>query len=186
MKIGMISEYVVKRETDLGYMINDEDGDFFLHHNECNGHKYQTGEKIAAFLFYDKKKRVAATTFVPKVTIDKPGICEVIRVTEIGAFVNIGINRDILLSRDDLEKGCWPEAGDKVCCRLHHTGSQLLIKLLTKQEILELRTEDLVLDNKYKAYVYRITEKGINVFTENFNVIYIFYKNLRKQYRLGD
>lgn len=187
MKLGQLSEYEVMRKTDIGYMIKDESGEYFLHNNECNHQDIKIGDQVIAFLFIDKKKRVAATLYHPKITIDKGDLCEVVAVNEAGVFVNIGISRDILLSSDELTKGSWPEVGDKVCCALQARGLNLFIRLLNKQEILSLsKGIELEIGKKYLGYVYRITSQGINIVDENFNIIFVYYKNLRKNYRLGE
>ncbi len=187
MKLGLVSKYKVLRETNLGYMISDESGEYFLHHNECNGNYYKPDDIISAFLYMDKMKRVAATVYPPKITLEKGGICEVVGASTAGVYVNIGISRDMLLSNDDLRGVNQPQVGDKLCCILKSKGAGLFIKLLTKPEILSLNTGSaLEVNNKYVAYVYRITDKGINVFTNDFNVIFIYYKLLRKEYRIGE
>ncbi len=185
MKLGQISKYRVERETDLGYMISDETGEYFLHHNECNGNYYKDGEIIEAFLYVDKMRRVAATAHIPYITIDSIGICEVVGSSSAGVFINIGISRDILLSSDYLPDE-WPQVGDKLCCTLRTRGNSLFIKLLAKPEILEHKSSELEVNQKYEAYVYRVTDKGINVVTNNYNVVFIYYKHLRKDYRLGE
>lgn len=187
MKLGLVSTYKVERETNLGYMISDETGEYFLHHNECCGNYYKIGDIVNAFLYIDKQKRVAATIACPHVTVEKGGLCEVVGQNEAGVFVNIGISRDILLSSDDLMSGKWPENGDKVCCALKVRGKNLFVRLLNKPEIQALASDvELEEGQKYKGYVYRISDKGINVVTENYQIVFVFYKNLRKNYRLGE
>ena len=53
MKLGLISKYKVERETNLGYTISDETGEYFLHHNECNKQSFKDGQIIEAFLYTD-------------------------------------------------------------------------------------------------------------------------------------
>ena len=187
MKLATISQYNVVRETDIGYMISDGNEEFFLHYNECVGQKLQVGEKIEALLYIDKMKRLAATLKIPYVNLEKGGLCEVVNVTSAGVFVNIGLSRDILLSSDDLSPGKWPQIGDYVCGKLHIRNKNIFFKLINKQEILLLnKKNELNLEQKYKAYVYRISDAGINLVDENYNIIFIYYKNLRKNYRLGE
>lgn len=187
MKLGLVSKYKVERETNLGYMISDVTGEYFLHHNECYGGYFKTGEIVNAFLYIDKQRRVAATLADPLVTLDKGGLCEVVGQNDAGVFVNIGISRDILLSSDDLETDKWPEVGDKVCCNLKVRGKNIFIRLLNKPEILEMdNNEILEAGNKYIGYVYRISEKGINLVTNGYQIIFVYYKHLRKSYRLGE
>lgn len=187
MKLGLVSKYKVERETNLGYMISDETGEYFLHHNECCGNYFKNGEIVNAFLYIDKMKRAAATIATPIVTIEKGGLCEVVGKSDAGVYINIGISRDILLSNDDLEFGKWPEIGDKVCCILKARGKNLFIRLLNKQEILALNDGTTLEENqKYKGYVYRITDYGINIVTESYNIAFVYYKHLRKAYHIGE
>ncbi len=187
MKLGLISSYRIVRETDIGYLIEDESGEYFLHHNECAGRTFKDGEMVDAFLYVDKMKRIAATLVLPKVTVNQAGLCEVVGTANAGVFVGIGISRDILLSSDDLPKNAWPEVGDRVCGRLYVRGKNLFFHLMNKTEILAMNQGvRLEIDHKYEGYVYRITDTGINCVDEHYNVVYIYYKNLRKSYRLGE
>ncbi len=188
MKLGEIANYIVDRETDLGYILKDNESEYFLHHNECNGKHFKNGEEISAFLYTDKQRRVAATCYMPLVTINKGGLCEVVNRTETGAYVNVGISRDILLSSDDLPRELMPIVGDKICCKLKIKSNSLYIRLLTKNDILELQNnpEKLNIKQKVNGYVYRITDAGLNMVDEFFNIIFVYYKNLQKKYRIGE
>ncbi len=188
MKLGLVSTYYVKKETKLGYTIYDDEGEYFLHHNECMGNYFKEGDKVIAFLYSDKQKRIAATCAIPKITIEQGSICDVINRTPVGAYIQIGISRDILLSSDDLPNQMMPNIGDKVCCKLKIKGNQLYIKLLSKNEILSLQNHSKEIEEgtKLKAYVYRITDQGINLFDLDYNVFFVYCKNLRKEYRIGE
>lgn len=188
MKIGEINKFKVLRETNLGYMLLGGDEEFFLHHNECNGKTLFPDDEVEAFLYADKKGRVAATLHTPKATLTKCGFCEVVGKTENGVFVNIGISKDILLSRDVLpeEQNAWPNEGDVIFCKLRIRSERLLISPCNKEEILSQKEEDLEIGSTYDGYVYRLTKNGINVVTLNKNVIFIYFANIRKKYRLGE
>ena len=51
MKIGKTYVFTVDRETKLGYVLEKDGEEFFLHHNECNHQKFKDGQIIDAFLF---------------------------------------------------------------------------------------------------------------------------------------
>lgn len=187
MKLGLISKYKVERETNLGYTISDESGEYFLHHNECNHQHFREGQVIEAFLYTDKQRRVAATCYMPYITIEKGGLCEVVNRTETGAYVNIGISRDLLLSSDDLPKKLMPKIGDKVACKIRIKNNNLYIKLLTKPNIIELQDNTLLeLKQKVNGHVYRVTEEGLNFIDEHYNIIFVHKSNLKKDYRIGE
>lgn len=187
MKLGLISKYKVERETNLGYTISDESGEYFLHHNECNHQHFREGQIIEAFLYTDKQRRVAATCYMPLITLEKGNLCEVVNRTETGAYVNIGISRDLLLSSDDLPRKLMPKIGDKVVCKIRIKNNNLYIRLLTKQGIEELQDDTpLNVKDKVNGYVYRVTEEGLNFVDEHYNIIFVHKSNLKKEYRVGE
>lgn len=193
MSLGHIEKFRVLRETQLGYILaKDEESEieYFLHRNECAGKTPLVDEVLEAFIYIDKKGRETATLHLPSITCDKVGMGEIVDVkNELGAFVNIGISKDILLSKDDLPLNyrIWPKIGDKVACVMKIRAHKLILRLASKNEILKEKNEhELAEGEKVDAYVYRITEDGINLVTENMNVIFVYKTNYRGTYHLGE
>lgn len=190
-KLGQLQKFKVLRETQIGFMltINGED-EFFLHKNETNFRHLTEGEEVTGFLYSDKKARIAVTLVTPNVTTEKAGFAKVIEVsTALGAFLDIGISKDILLSKDDLpiDYKEWPEVGDVLLCILKVKGDRLIAKMLNKNEILDLNLQfDLPLNEKVPGYVYRISDDGINIVTKTLNVVFVYKSHMRKKYRLGE
>ena len=190
MSLGHISNFKVDRETDLGYVLVDNEGkEFFLHHNECNYQKLSNGDKVNAFIYLDKKGRETATLNPPSITLDKIGSGIVTSVKpEMGAFINIGITKDILLSKDDLPIGLrtWPKEGDKVFCVMRLRSGKLILKLATKSDLSTITNDTTYNEGEYvDSYVYRITQDGINLVTDDFKVIFVHKDNLRGTFRIG-
>lgn len=193
MSLGHIEKFRVLRETQLGYILakdEESENEYFLHRNECAGKTPLVDEVLEAFIYIDKKGRETATLHLPSITCDKVGIGEIVDVkNELGAFVNIGISKDILLSKDDLPLNyrIWPKIGDKVVCAMKIRAHKLILRLASKNEILKEKNEhELAEGEKVDSYVYRITEDGINLVTENMNVIFVYKTNYRGAYHLGE
>lgn len=190
-KLGQTHKFTVLRETPIGYMltITGED-EYFLHKNESNFTHLNEGDEVQGFLYSDKKARIAVTLNTPNVTLEKPGFAEVIEVNQsLGAFLNIGISKDILLSRDDLpiDYNEWPKPKDVILCVLRVKGDRLIAKPLTKNEILDLNLQlNLPLNEKVPGYIYRVSEDGVNIVTKTYNIVFVYKSNLRKKYRLGE
>ncbi|MGD9604578.1 MAG: S1-like domain-containing RNA-binding protein [Bacilli bacterium] len=189
--LGTIQKYRVLRETNLGYVLTlDGNDEYFLHRNETNYQKLTIDEQVDAFLYADKKGRLALTLFKPTATINKIGFARVQDVnSQLGVFLNIGTSKDILLSRDDLPISLeeWPQCGDYIIGKLKVKADRLILKMATKDEILNQRKEnDLPINEKVKAFVYRMTPEGVNLVTENLNIVFVFHTNMRKKYRLGE
>ena len=191
MSLGHISKFTIDRETKLGYILLDEaDKEYFLHHNECAGKFLNSGDKVDAFIYLDKMMREAATLVLPNITLDNIGYGEVISSKkETGLFVNIGISKDILLSKDDLPKNFneWPKVGDTVFCAMKIRSNKLILKFASKKDFTEINKNiELNENDKVDAYVYRITEEGINLVTKDFNVIFVYKANLRGSFHIGE
>ncbi|MFA6661558.1 MAG: S1-like domain-containing RNA-binding protein [Bacilli bacterium] len=188
MKIGEIDTYEVLRETDLGYLLTDDGvNEIFLHRNETNFTSLRNGEHVDAFLYYDKLKRVAATLYVPYVTLSKGALCKCVNVTGFGAYFNIGIAKDMLLFSDDYLPEDAPYEGNKLPIKLRLSKSGLYAKLLNKVEMMEMNDGTTYSEkDEFTGYVYRITKDGINIVDEHFNIVFIYYQNLDKKYVLGE
>lgn len=190
-KLGRLHKFKVVRETQIGYMLtlNGED-EYFLHKNESNFQHLHPGDEVVGFLYSDKKSRIAVTLITPNVTCDKSGFAEVIEVNyQLGAFLDIGISKDILLSKDDLpiDYKEWPEVGSVLLVVLRVKGDRLVAKMLNKYEILDMNLHfDLPIGDKVPGYVYRITEDGVNIVTKTFDVIFVYKSLTKKSYRLGE
>lgn len=55
------------------------------------------GDKLEVFLYKDSEDRIIATTTVPKVSIGETAVLEVLDTSRIGAFLDMGLEKDLLL-----------------------------------------------------------------------------------------
>ncbi|MCI8455326.1 MAG: S1 RNA-binding domain-containing protein [Lachnospiraceae bacterium] len=55
------------------------------------------GDRLEVFLYRDSEDRMIATTTVPKVTLGNTAVLEVKEVSKIGAFLDMGLEKDLLL-----------------------------------------------------------------------------------------
>lgn len=192
MNLGKLEKFVVDRETKLGYVLTQDGSDieYFLHHNECNGRVLKMDEVVTAFLYVDKKGRVAATLYKPLIALNETGLLKVVAVNyELGIFLHNGISKDILMPKDELPKNVriWPVVDDYYPCELKEKFNKLIMKSTNKEKMIARceKVDRLKVDDRVTGYVYRITPEGINVVTEDYEVIFIFKTNYREKVRLG-
>lgn len=57
----------------------------------------KVGDKLEVFLYKDSEDRIIATTTVPKVSVGETAVLEVLEISKIGAFLNMGLEKDLLL-----------------------------------------------------------------------------------------
>lgn len=101
IEIGKTQELVVKSKSDLGSYLGEEDVEgqvvFFPKSQEEEGMKIRLGDKISVFIYKNSEDRLVATTKRPKLEVGEIGQLEVASVTKIGAFLDWGLDKDILL-----------------------------------------------------------------------------------------
>ena len=114
-------------------------------------------------------------------------MCKEVSTTSAGAFFNIGISKDILMSSDEYSYTTAPKAGDMLPVKLRLKASGLYIKLLNKEEMLSKNDGYRYAEGETTAaYVYRITNDGINLVDEHYNIFFIHKNNLRGAHHLGE
>lgn len=96
MELGKIQRLKVGRIKDFGAYLTDGSEDVLLPIKEvpqgCN-----IGDEIEVFVYRDSKDRLIATTRQPKLLVGELGRLAVKSTTNIGAFLDIGLERDVLL-----------------------------------------------------------------------------------------
>mgnify|MGYP003296847749 CR=1 FL=1 len=186
LKIGEINKLEVLRETDISYTLTNGENTVFLHFNQTPN-RLKVGDKVDAFLYFDQKKRLCATLEKPLITTKKYDFVEVVDISSGGVFVNIGINKDILLSKDYLPASInnWPKVGDKIPCILKVKTNQLTARIITKSDILN-SPHALNVGEHAEGIVTKLSPTGISIYTNAFDFVFIHKSLLRKNFRLGE
>lgn len=190
LKMGDFNQLEVLRETEYAYMIGTEENEIFLHKKQITK-DLEIGETVTVFLYFDNQKRVTATMLEPLVDQKNPAFLEVVDVNyRLGIFLNMGLIKDLLLSRDDLPfiRKEWPQKGDKLFVRLRSSKNQLTAKFIPRFEINKTLqpTRELEVGQEIEAYNVYKTEEGNVFFSEEGHNIYVYFKHMRKEYRLGE
>ena len=113
IKIGDYNKLEVKRETNFGFFLdgktNNSKDDILLHNRLLNKTKIQVGDVVDAFIYIDSEGRRSATLVPTKAKVDEVAYLKVVAHTKIGSFIDIGLQKDILVPFSaktyDLEKG---------------------------------------------------------------------------------
>ncbi|MGK7391236.1 MAG: CvfB family protein [Candidatus Cyclobacteriaceae bacterium M2_1C_046] len=95
--IGKYNKLKIERKTDFGFFLEDEEGEEVLLPNRYVTPEMKIGDKIDVFIYTDSEDRIIATTEHPYVIADQFGYLEVKEVTNLGAFVDIGLQKDVLI-----------------------------------------------------------------------------------------
>ncbi|MBN2299900.1 MAG: hypothetical protein JXC31_01805 [Acholeplasmataceae bacterium] len=187
IKVGDINNFEVNRKTDIGYMLDSDEGEIFLHNNESLHQELASGMTVEAFLYFDQKGRLAATLKTPYITVSRPGFLKVSAVHEsLGVFLDMGIAKELLLSTDDLplDKTMWPQVGDTLYVGIKVKG-KLVAKMISKEEFKIKPENPLVLKETVKAFVQKIGKEGVNLLTSDGHWIFVHHSLIKQNIRYG-
>ncbi|MBP2078835.1 S1 RNA-binding domain-containing protein [Oceanobacillus polygoni] len=191
LPIGTVQTMTVSRKIDTGYVLEKNGQEALLHHNEAD-HAYDEGREIDVFLYNDKKGNIAATTTLPSVQMDTYDWAEVVEVIpKLGAFVNIGIAKEMLVSVDDLPlfEAVWPHPGDKLFITLGRDQKGRLLAVPATEGIIarevELAPEELY-NQPISGTVYHTSKEGSAIITEDDYRGFIHHTERKEEPRLGE
>ena len=113
IKFGDFNILKVKREAAFGLYLDKETGntsdDILLPTGNIVGDKPAVGDEVNVFIYRDSKDRLIATMKKPKVTVDHLAVLKVSQVTDFGAFLDFGLERDILVPNKEMKFKMIPE-----------------------------------------------------------------------------
>lgn len=101
INIGDFNKLKVVRITDFGYFLDAGTGnskdDILLPNKSALNTELNDGEEVEAFIYRDSKDRLIATLEKPQAKVGDLAYLKVVAHTSIGAFVNFGLEKDILV-----------------------------------------------------------------------------------------
>ena len=97
IEIGKINTLTILRETTVGLYLGDEDKNDVLLPNSFIKDNYKVGDKLDVFIYNDSEDRIIATTKTPYAKINEFAYLRVVSVSEVGAFMDWGLEKDLLV-----------------------------------------------------------------------------------------
>lgn len=191
IEVGNVLGLEVVRETEFGYFLSDGTTDVLLHKKDTTG-EVSIGDKVEVFIYNDKVGRKSATMKIPKMIDDQYDWAEVVSVIDkMGAFVNIGLSKDILVSGDDLPKlkSNWPAVGDKLFITLKVDNlNRLFARLATENIVQDLAFEAPkdCLNKPFKGRAYRVLKVGSFILTDDMVRCFVHEFEQLKEPRIGE
>jgi hypothetical protein len=97
LELGRKNKLVVVKEVDFGlYLDGGDKGEILLPRNSVP-EKWEIGEELDVFIYLDSEDRIIATTEVPFVMVGEFALLRCVAVTKIGAFLDWGLQKDLLV-----------------------------------------------------------------------------------------
>lgn len=187
IKLGELQELEMSKSTDFGIYLKEPGiatEERILLPKAQVPKDIKPGDTLSVFIYKDSDDRPIATTLTPKVTLGTVALLQVKEVTTIGAFLDWGLAKDLLLP--------FKEQTERV-----HTGEQVLAALYIDKSTRLCATmkiyDYLQKDSSYKkgdkviGTVYEVIRNfGAFVAVDNLYSALIPEKELKKSLKPGD
>ena len=100
IEVGKINKLKVVKSKEYGFFLADEEKKTEIlipNGNIGEGKKLEIGDETEVFVYRDSQGRLVATHKTPKAMAGEIKVLKVAENTEIGSFVDIGLERDVLV-----------------------------------------------------------------------------------------
>lgn len=164
MKLGEKQVLTVVKVVDFGVYLGDDTQRVLLPKKQVP-EGIEPGDPVEVFLYKDSSDRLIATTNEPKLTLGKLAVLDVVDVGRVGAFLDWGLEKDLLLPFR--EQTSRVSKGDRCLVSLYIDKSQRLCATMRIYPL--LRTDSPYKRNDMvKGTVYEISsEYGAFVAVDN-------------------
>lgn len=153
MRLGEKQVLTVVKKVDFGVYLGSDEERVLLPKKQVP-EEIEVGDPVEVFLYKDSSDRMIATTKEPKLTLGNLAVLEVVDVGHIGAFLDWGLEKDLLLPFK--EQTTKVEKGDRCLVSLYIDKSGRLCATMKVYPL--LRTDSpYQKDDIVKGTIYEIS-----------------------------
>lgn len=186
LKLGKKQTLVVVKEVEFGVYLAekmDSEEKVLLPRKQVP-EEIEVSDSLEVFLYKDSSDRMIATTREPKISIGHPAVLRVKELSKIGAFLDWGLEKDLLLPFK--EQLCEVKAGKSYLVCLYEDKSSRLCA--TMKVYSHLKNNSPYMKNDIvKGIVYDVTKDyGVYVAVDNLYSARIPSKEVYDKLAVGD
>lgn len=185
MKLGEINKLRIERDTDFGYFLEDEEENEVLLPNAYITDDMDIDDEIDVFLYKDSEDRLVATTLTPLIELNKFAYLEVLDTNYIGAFMDWGLPKDLLVpfseQKGEMRRGLSYLVYLKIDEKSDRLVGSNIEKDYTSHEIIELEE-----GQEVDLLLYDLSDIGMNAIINNKYKGLIFNSDIHKTIKPGD
>lgn len=97
LALGTLNTLTVKKQVKFGFYLDGLSWGEILLPNNVAPADLQIGQDISVFLYLDSEDQLIATTERPRIMAGQVAMLPVVAVTKVGAFLNWGLKKDLLV-----------------------------------------------------------------------------------------
>ncbi len=184
MQLGKINKLTVDRITKFGTYLKDDNNDEVLLPDDYDG-EVNLDDEIEVFIYLNNKEEYVATTNFPKVTLNRFAYLEVTDVNNIGAFINIGIEKELLIPYSEQTEEMYVGNSYLIFMYLDEETNRL-VGSCKENDFVFFDEIDIERGDEVDLILYRNTENGMNAIVNNLYKGLIFTSDIHKKIKEGD
>ena len=185
IELGKKHKLNVIRQTNDGLiLVDDQKEEILLPTNECPSN-LKIGDSLNVFIYRDQNEKKIATTVIPKITLHEFAHLQVASITKVGAFLNWGLNKDLLIpfseQQQELKEGRWYI----VYLDIDETTDRLFASTYIERQLQNIHIT-VKEGEKVDLLVYQKTDLGYSVIVNNEHKGLIFENEIFTTINIGD
>jgi len=183
MENGKVNKLKIARVEDQGYYLIDDKGEEVLLPAENIDGSLKEGEEIEVFIYKDKSLIVSSK--LPYVQMEQFENLKVTQVNELGALVDWGLDKDLLVPFDE-QISEMKEGQSYVVFVFEDEETGLLRGSQRVDEFVFFDEVDVKRGDEVDLLLHRESDLGVNVIVNNLFKGLIFKSDLHKKVKMGD
>lgn len=185
IELGVLNTLKVNRLTEPGIYLEALDEEVVLLPNAYIRSDMDIGSLVDVFIYTDSEDRLVATTLKPYAMKDEFACLEVVDTAKFGAFVDIGLPKDLLVPINK-QTSTYNVGARKVLRVIEDEKTQRLIATEKFTQYLSKEIKDLEKNDEVLILLYSKTPLGFKVIVNNLYDGMIFHTEVFENINVGD
>lgn len=168
IELGKMQTLKVLRWTTVGVFVgigDEDDMGGILLPNKYVAEGTKVGDDVEVFVYRDSEDRLIATNIKPPVQVGEIGFLKVLETGNLGAFLDMGLEKDLLLPHREQQER--PQKGRSVLVALYIDKTDRICATTYIEKYLEAQSPYKA-DDRVTGLVYRISDTlGVLVAVDN-------------------
>ena len=183
MENGKINKLTIKRKDQEGYFLEDENGmEIFISKEEMNK-DYDIDTSVDVFIYKDRSRRISMS--LPYVQVDQYAFLSVKFLSEKGAFVDWGLERDLFVPMEEQMEEL--KEGNSYVFFVYEDEDTGAIRASQRVEDFVFTDDiDIARGDEVDLLIYRESNLGYNLIINNLYRGLIFKSDVHKNVDIGE
>ncbi len=185
LKIGTMNHLEVVDQLPFGFYLDGGQQERILLPSNTAPADCEVGQYLDVFVYHDSEDRIIATTKTPLAFVDEVAVLRVKSLTSVGAFLDWGLEKDLLVPFSEQEKPL-SEGVEYVVYVFQDPETQRLAASTKLREFLEEEGDDLKVGTEADLIICGRTDMGYKAVINGTHLGLLFKDEIFKPVRVGE